>query len=299
MAEASRVGAREVVGPSGRAGGRRLRSKSTGRHRRVLGPASALCAALCIVAVPALAQEAANDQDALDDAQRSLAREEYEAGVSAANQGRWEVAREHFQNAYDIVGLPEVLFNLAAAQVETGQLVQASESYRRFLRLSADMPGADSLRRHAEDFLEQVEPRLAQVQIAADGLLECDIVAIDDIEVAHAVVGRHLPSNPGSHRITVTRNDQLVGESSFDATEGERVDVAVSLRTDVRCRPRADVIGGPTGPTESDGGLLASPWFWVGVAAVAGAVATTAVVLSPADDGPQAYGQASVGQIVF
>src|SRR4051794_12238516 len=67
-----------------------------------------------------------------------VARRMYEEGVDAVNKGRWSVAHDRFKASYDLAPRVLTLFNLAGAQAQTGRLVEAAESYRRFLRETTD-----------------------------------------------------------------------------------------------------------------------------------------------------------------
>jgi hypothetical protein len=54
-------------------------------------------------------------------------------GLRAAKDKNWEVARERFEQSYALDPRPLTLFNLAVAQEHTSRLVDARESYARFL----------------------------------------------------------------------------------------------------------------------------------------------------------------------
>ena len=67
-------------------------------------------------------------------AQEDEAREEFRAGIAAVRDDNWEVARGHFERAYELSPRASVLANLAAAQRQTGLLVEAKASYEEWLR---------------------------------------------------------------------------------------------------------------------------------------------------------------------
>jgi len=95
---------------------------------------------LLVIAVLALAPASALAQsaDPSSAAKLPLARKLYDEGVDAVNKGRWSTAYDRFKTSYELAPRPLTLFNLAGAQSQTGRLVEASESYRRFLRDTAD-----------------------------------------------------------------------------------------------------------------------------------------------------------------
>ncbi|MEZ4338909.1 MAG: tetratricopeptide repeat protein [Sandaracinaceae bacterium] len=80
------------------------------------------------------------------DAQTEEARQEFEAGVAASREGRWVEARGHFERAAELAPRPTVLANLGSAQQQTGQLVEARDSYRRFLAVSTDPKPPERIR---------------------------------------------------------------------------------------------------------------------------------------------------------
>src|SRR5947208_298081 len=71
-------------------------------------------------------------------AEIAMSHEQMNRGLAAAQRGDWIAAREAFARAYALDSRPAVLFDLAGAQTQTGQLLAGAESYRRFLRESPD-----------------------------------------------------------------------------------------------------------------------------------------------------------------
>lgn len=163
------------------------------------------------------------------DALRAAARQHYTDGVAHSSAQRWEEAREAFQRAYDVAPFAPVVYNLATAQAQTGHLVEAAESYRRFLRRCSSRDDA-SLRADAEELLSGVEPRIGQLSIQIENFAPAsDALAIDDVELADAIVGSEIPFNPGAHELTVTRGGETIASERFTVPVGGRHALAVAL----------------------------------------------------------------------
>src|SRR5262245_47720435 len=107
-----------------------------------------------------------------------LSREQVRRGVEAARSGRWDEAREAFSRAYRLAPRPLTLLNLAGAQSQTGQLMEAAASYRRFLR-EAVGPTWGPHRETAQGALVQVERRIPHVRLRVRGLAADDAVTMD------------------------------------------------------------------------------------------------------------------------
>lgn len=235
--------------------------------------------ALTAVAVAQPADTAANKVP--------VARRMYEEGVDAVNKGRWSVAHDRFKASYDLAPRVLTLFNLAGAQAQTGRLVEAAESYRKFLRETSDGRYPD-LRSDATTQLDALEKQVAQVTLDIANIDAGDQIVIDDVDFPHSALREPIPMNPGPHVTRIKRGDQLVGSKSITLSPGsaETVHIEVPVKTvdlNVRNPGTPDSSSGVTGTAALDGkqsdrehkgGVLRSPWFWgaVAVVVVGGAV---------------------------
>ncbi len=232
----------------------------------------------------------------------AAARHLYQVGVRHAEAGRWEEARVAFAQSLEIVERPATLLNYAGACVQTGHLVEGAETYRRYLRVADN----EARRTQARTLLDELEARLARVEIATEGLEPDDDLMIDGERVSHALVGAETPFDPGHHEIELRRNDARVAHQELDLTEGQHesvtlhvlstasADGSVALAADAT-EGEADVLdtdpdGQEAPESTGGGGILSSPWFWVITAAilVAGGV-TVGVVVATSDSGAPAY----------
>jgi hypothetical protein len=220
-------------------------------------------------------------------------------GIEAAKARDWITARDRFAQAYEIQPLPLTLYNLAAAQEKTGDLVSADRGYRVFLRETS--PGEyDDFRAAAGARREALRKRIAYVVLEAPNLVRTDILRVDDSELAHAVLGQAVPANPGPLRVEVEREGRIVAARELEVAEGAstrvKLEVPPFLAAPTAVEPPpprpAAVTEAPRVSERVDddagGGVLESGWFWaaVGVLAVSGAGVGAYFALRPDDPYP-------------
>jgi len=220
----------------------------------------------------------------------SEARDLFRAGLTAMREERYQDALRAFSQAYALVPQPQTLLNLAGAQVRTGRLVSATESYRRFLRDAAQGPAA-VYRDDAQRALDEAERKVARVRVEARGLSETDRVTLDGVSLAPAALSSEVRVDPGEHVLAVARDDAEVARATFVAGEGEARTVRLAVPVDVlRVRPSSVVTEHATSrpsrvqrrrsdPADES----ASPWPWIAVGGallVAGAIAFAIVWVS-------------------
>lgn len=182
-------------------------------------------------------------QDGPGATQERLARELREQGVEAARSGDWMTARGHFQQSYDLDPRILTLYNLAAAQLNSGALVEADENFRQFLRATSDGSHAD-FRAESERSRANLATRIANLTVRIENLAPNDRVEIGGREFAQAALGVELPMNPGFHRVAVFRGGRQVGEETITLSEGASSSLSVEV-------PVAEVAT-PTVPTAAE-----------------------------------------------
>lgn len=244
-----------------------------------------------------LAQEASASE-------RALARRAFRQGMQAARAERWDDARVAFERAYELVHRPRVLLNLATAQVHTGRLVEGAEGYRRFLR-EAGEDAEPRLVEEARRRLAEVEARIPQLTLRANGILDADELRVDGEVLSHAILAAPLPVDPGPHRVEVLRDGAAVAEAAVDLEEHGHESVMLEVPPPRRvvtvptpdqvargagtgAGPSGDFTGGDTGgDDDSGGGVLRSPWLWIAVGlAVGGGVAAGVLLTRDSGQGP-------------
>lgn len=229
----------------------------------------------------------------------SVSRRLFSEGVEAARERKWEEALEKFQRSYEIAPRTMTLINLAGAQVNTGRLVAASESYRRFLRETSDATQA-KLRAAAAKMLQSLEERIAYAQIRVTGLAQGDVIKLDTDEFSRASLGEAVPMDPGPHTLIVERNGHGVAQRRFTIGEGQTQEINVSAPAVTASQQQEEHAANASqrdqAPSSSGSSIWKSPIFWtaVGVVVVGGAAA--AYFLTRGDPDPH---QSTLGQAVI
>lgn len=255
---------------------------------------------LLVIALLALAPASALAQsaDSTSSAKLPLARKLYDEGVEAANKGRWSLAFDRFKASYELAPRVLTLFNLAGAQSNTGRLVEASESYRRFLRDTSDGRYND-LRSDATNQLELLDKQIAQVTVDVTHLESDDVIMLDEIEFPHSALHTALPMNPGQHTARVQRGQNVIATRKITLASGATESVQIELPVQAPdLTVRRDPDSGPPGVTGTANvarqpesapspprSLLRSPWLWAGVAVVVAGAATGTYLLTRSPDG--------------
>ena len=247
-----------------------------------------------VLAIAALAPAAVHaDTDSTSAAKVPVARRLYDEGIEAANKGRWSVAHDRFKASYELAPRVATLFNLAGAQGNTNRLVEASESYRRFLRETSDGRYPE-LRAEATAQLEAIEKQIAQVTLDVTNIDADDVIAIDDVEFPHAALREPIPMNPGPHTAKITRGDNVIATRPITLAAGaaETLKLELPKQVALAARKPADPMGSTAGaPLRDDRqprprkSLFKSPWFWTAAGVVVAGGVTAAYLMTRPDDG--------------
>ncbi|MFK8001264.1 MAG: tol-pal system YbgF family protein [Polyangiales bacterium] len=225
-------------------------------------------------------------------AQEDEAREEFRAGIAAVRADDWEVARGHFERAYELAPRASVLANLAAAQRQTGMLVEAKASYEEWLR----DPPRGPLRRQVRAELQELEPLVPSINVLVRGAQPGDTLLIDGNV---AMPNEDIEVNPGWREVEVERGDRVVASLRVNIDEGDHEEVQLTVRavpSAAETGSRSDAVGSPTirfderpdevEEDEEEGGSLTWLWVTLGVVAVGAAAGVTAAVLLGGPEDP-------------
>ena len=256
-------------------------------------------AALLLLAAPARAQDAdagavaPNDPAADDvDRARSLAREGHQAMV----ESRWDDAYASLEEAYRLAPLPQILVNLAGAELQTGRVRSAIAHYEAFLRATTGDESLASLRPSAEQALEAARARLAHLAIRLERATPGDEVRLDGAPLDPRELAGDIAVDPGVHAVALVRDGREVSSESVDVDPGARVEIVLSPppARPVPTRPAPTRV-----PDDDGGGVFASPWLWLTVAVLAIGAGVAVYVLTRDDSGIPAMPNTMPGVITF
>jgi hypothetical protein len=214
-----------------------------------------------VSAAPALGQSAADKSTA-----RRLATE----GIELHGQGKYAEALDRLQRAQSLYDAPVHLLYIARVQAKLNQVVEASETYRRLVRVEL-APNAPAAFRDAVDAgkreVSEVEARIAWLRVEIDPANVTGLeLTIDGQEVSAAVVGVERPANPGRHTVRATAPGYGTAEASVDLAEAEKKSVDLRLTRDPKATATPGPAAAPPAPAVTRGSA--------GVAADAGSTST-------------------------
>ena len=210
----------------------------------------------------------------------------------ARTTGRWRA--EHFERAYELAPRASVLANLAAAQRQTGQLVEAKASYEEWLR----DPPSGPLRRQVQNELEELRPLVPSINVQVRGTQPGDTLYVDG---RPATINEDVDVNPGWREIEVERSGRTVAALRVNMDEGDHEEVQLTVRDAPTARQTAsagrDDEDGPQirfddetpndeVDEEDEGGSLTWLWVTLGVVVVGAAAGVTAAVLLGGPEDP-------------
>jgi len=244
------------------------------RRRGARGRSSAACAfvvfaALCSASVARAQGEGASTPE---EARRTAL---YKEGFDAASAGRWAEARDRFAAALAIRSSPKVLFSLAQAEEQLGQLVAAGRDYGLALD-GAKAANESDVASAAQSARAALEPRLPTVRIVAQGA-PAATAKLDDQPVA---VGTPVPVDPGTHRLVVSAPGMRDAQATVAISERQRLDVPVRL--DAAGSEVTPAPASPSAPAGDDGSRPEAahgtfPWRTVGLVAAGAGIVTLGV----------------------
>ncbi|MGK3991537.1 hypothetical protein WME99_51280 [Sorangium sp. So ce136] len=263
------------------------------RSRALAGPLALLIAAAGLLSAPAAAQSAADV---------AVAREIFIEASEFAKQGRWEQARERYERSLAIKRAPITLYSLGVAQQQTGQLVEALESFRAFL-VEPSAPATREYERLARHAVEDLERQVSALELRlSPGDVAGLVVKLDGGVVPAAALDRPRPLNPGNHTLSVSAPGYREVRRSVAAAPGSRVLVELSLEREAASAaagPRALTASAPVGaasssaPDEATGRVVPIALIAGGLTTVAAGAAIGLLGVASASDAPTRDGNAA------
>jgi len=186
---------------------------------RLLGPALAL--GLLVLNGTAQAQPSA--------AQRETARELMGEARRLRERGDLQGALGRFRAADAIMNVPTTALEVAATQVELGELIEAREGLLRMLATHAapdDPEPFKEARAKALALSQQLVERIGSIVVTAGDVSDTDELElrVDGEVVRKEMVGLRLRVNPGTHQI-VARSRGRESWQELEVAEGQVIEV--------------------------------------------------------------------------
>jgi hypothetical protein len=201
------------------------RSPHARRARLALAFAqSALLVAGASATADARAPVATNASTEDREAQRT---ELYREATKAAGAGRWAEAKERLRAALAIRSSPKILFSLAQAEEQLGQLASAQADYARALENGAT-EGKGDVVQAAEQAQRALGPRVPhlRVSVAGSGTESVASVTLDEQPIALATA---VAVDPGEHRLAARARGMRSATLTLKIEEGQQLDRLFSL----------------------------------------------------------------------
>ncbi len=128
-------------------------------------------------------------------------RARFAEGLKLAEAGDHNAARIKFDQAWTVLKLPGVLFNLARAEQLSGHLTESLQHHRAFARTPAGTPKVtDAMRKTAEENIAALAAKLGQIEIDAPARAR---ISIDGYVLEGSTLDP-IPVTPGRHVVEAT-----------------------------------------------------------------------------------------------
>jgi hypothetical protein len=216
--------------------------------RPVFALALAACASL---AAPAAAR--GPDSAGTGDEREAQRTELYREATKAARAGQWAEAKERLRAALAIRSSPKVLFSLAQAEEQLGQLASAQADYARALE-GAATDGKGDVVQAAEQAQRALAPRVPHVRVVLTGGT-APSGASATLDDRPAPVGAAVAVDPGAHRLIVIAPGMRSAAVNVRVIEGQQLEVPVALESEAV----APVVAAPASSAPSSPSISAQP----------------------------------------
>lgn len=192
-------------------------------HLRARALASILTFSL---ALPWLSPVASSVASAQDDVATAEARKRFLEGVKLFDEKKYDLARASFLQAYALKKHPDVLLNLAQAELLGGHFMEAALHFKEFLRDTSN--DKHPKRPDAVKGLENARMKLGRIQITVDQT-DADVL-LDGVKVGTSPLGEAIEVLPGKHTIEAKRSGKSTTQS-LDIPEGKTTFVNLTFET--------------------------------------------------------------------
>lgn len=173
--------------------------------------ARALACSLAItLALPWLSPVATRPASAQDDATTTAeARKRFLEGVKLFDEKKYDLARASFLQAYALKKHPDILLNLAQAELLGGRHLEAAQHFKEFLRDTAN--DKNPKRPDAAKGLEEARMRLGRIQITVD-LPDADVF-LDGIKIGTSPLADAIEVPPGKHSVEAKKQGKSTAQN--------------------------------------------------------------------------------------
>lgn len=195
----------------------------------------------------------------------------FHQGVELTGSQSYSEAAASFREALALHPAPAIAYNLAAALVELGELVEAGELLDGVLE---DDTTPDSVRVHADELKATLDGRYARLTVFVTGYRGSATVHVDEREIDETEFGTPLRLNAGAHTVTARRGDTVLQTEERTIAEGQTAQVSLDPATWALIE--SDVTDGDDAATGAP--IYEKWWFWTAI----GVVVVGAVVIGVA-----------------
>jgi len=197
-----------------------------------------------------------------------LAETHFKGATAYYNQGKYEKALEEFIEAYRLMPLAEITFNIAQCHEKLGELKKAIETYNKYIE---EKPDAKDLQA-VKDKVANLEERLEKTGINVDLSEEGAVIFVDDMEVATSPIEGLISVEPGSHELRVEKEGFKTYTMKFSVSAGLSHSAAIELVPVEEKKDYGKGKGGEIEPIEDEPAGKGSMAGYIAGYAVSGAV---------------------------
>lgn len=219
---------------------------------------------VALVSLPALAQTGAPGPDAADDKE---ARDLFQIGKEAFDEGRFERALKYFQDAYDLSHRAALLSNIGTALDRLRRDQEAVDTYKKYLE---QVPQAQN-RRLIEERIRIIDSALARSKPAPPAEPVATLAPVEPAPPAQPTAAEASPSMTQAPEAQATVTAEPIAPTPAQTARA------------------AEPFSAPSDPLHPiDTGttpITSKWWFWTGIGAVAIAAVVVVVAVSAGGGG--------------
>jgi tetratricopeptide (TPR) repeat protein len=154
-----------------------------------------------------------------------LAETHFKAATAYYNQGKYEKALEEFNEAYRLMPLPEITFNIAQCHERLGDIEKAIEIYNKYIEEKPDAKDLQAVKDKIENLVERLESTGIHVTVAEEGAT----IFVDGQDVATSPLDGLIKVAPGSHELKVEKEGFQTFTMKFSVSAGLTQSATVTL----------------------------------------------------------------------